>query len=305
MTGPPFYRPQKLGPAGDGLPGRRPGEVHGRRLTPPRSCRSCRNCSPPRGPPACWSFTSAYPFVPAIRRSAHAAQPFPSLAKADFSRPAVRARKPTRRLLRSKASRWSPSIVSALSAGPISRPSCSRERSKPPCARWRAYQRRQSPFPPTPPSLRPRLPDFFGSRRLLCGSRPRGPRCASEPGLPADKRPSPRPLCSATQYGPGPCRIRDEGESADAPPGSHHQDPRRTLPGLALYPAEGAGPWPAVIFFMDGLGIRPVMWEMGQRLADGGYLVLLPDLYYRRCSYPPFFWRFQITGSGRDRGLDK
>ena len=40
-------------------------------------------------------------------------------------------------------------------------------------------------------------------------------------------------------------------------------------------------------FFMDGLGIRPVMWEMGQRLADGGYLVLLPDLYYRRGSYPP------------------
>jgi carboxymethylenebutenolidase len=41
-----------------------------------------------------------------------------------------------------------------------------------------------------------------------------------------------------------------------------------------------------VIFFMDGLGIRPVMWEMGQRLADHGYLVLLPDLYYRIGSYP-------------------
>jgi carboxymethylenebutenolidase len=26
---------------------------------------------------------------------------------------------------------------------------------------------------------------------------------------------------------------------------------------------------------------------MGQRLADGGYLVLLPDLYYRLGSYPP------------------
>jgi carboxymethylenebutenolidase len=38
---------------------------------------------------------------------------------------------------------------------------------------------------------------------------------------------------------------------------------------------------------MDGLGIRPVMWEMGQRLADGGYLVLQPDLYYRFGSYPP------------------
>ena len=38
---------------------------------------------------------------------------------------------------------------------------------------------------------------------------------------------------------------------------------------------------------MDGLGIRPSLWEMGQHLADGGYLVLLPDLYYRLGSYPP------------------
>jgi len=52
-------------------------------------------------------------------------------------------------------------------------------------------------------------------------------------------------------------------------------------PASVFTPAETRGPWPAVIFFMDGFGIRPVMWEMGQRLSDGGYLVLLPDLYYR------------------------
>jgi len=48
-----------------------------------------------------------------------------------------------------------------------------------------------------------------------------------------------------------------------------------------------AGPWPAVIFFMDEFGIRPALWQMGQRLADHGYLVLLPDLYYPLGSYPP------------------
>ncbi len=58
-------------------------------------------------------------------------------------------------------------------------------------------------------------------------------------------------------------------------------------PASVFTPTGKVGPWPAVIFFMDGLGIRPVMWEMGQRLADGGYLVLLPDLYYRNGSYPP------------------
>jgi carboxymethylenebutenolidase len=60
-----------------------------------------------------------------------------------------------------------------------------------------------------------------------------------------------------------------------------------TCPASVFTPTDKAGPWPAVIFFMDGLGIRPVMREMGQRLADGGYLVLLPDLYYRVGGYPP------------------
>jgi carboxymethylenebutenolidase len=58
-------------------------------------------------------------------------------------------------------------------------------------------------------------------------------------------------------------------------------------PASVFTPAGTAGPWPGVIFFMDGGGIRPSMWEMGQRLADGGYLVLLPDLYYRMGPYEP------------------
>jgi carboxymethylenebutenolidase len=58
-------------------------------------------------------------------------------------------------------------------------------------------------------------------------------------------------------------------------------------PTSIFTPADRVGPWPAVIFFMDGFGIRRVMQEMSQRLADGGYLVLLPDLYYRLGSYPP------------------
>lgn len=49
----------------------------------------------------------------------------------------------------------------------------------------------------------------------------------------------------------------------------------------------GNGPWPAIFFFMDAGGIRPVMIEMVQRLADAGYLVLLPDLYYRHGQYGP------------------
>ncbi len=58
-------------------------------------------------------------------------------------------------------------------------------------------------------------------------------------------------------------------------------------PASIFTPSAGAGPWPGVLFFMDGVGIRPSMWEMGARLADGGYLVLLPDLYYRAGPYAP------------------
>ena len=57
-------------------------------------------------------------------------------------------------------------------------------------------------------------------------------------------------------------------------------------PVHAFTPA-GAGSWPAVIFYMDGLGIRPALLAMAARLADGGYVVLLPDLYYRAGRYDP------------------
>ena len=48
--------------------------------------------------------------------------------------------------------------------------------------------------------------------------------------------------------------------------------PDGICPAAIFTPAGIAGPWPAVIFFMDGFGIRPAMWEMGQRLADAGAL---------------------------------
>jgi carboxymethylenebutenolidase len=59
-----------------------------------------------------------------------------------------------------------------------------------------------------------------------------------------------------------------------------------TCPSYVYKPA-GSGPWPAVLVFMDGLGIRPVMLELGQRLASSGYYVLLPDLFYRSGPYEP------------------
>ena len=47
------------------------------------------------------------------------------------------------------------------------------------------------------------------------------------------------------------------------------------------------GRWPAVIFYMDGLGIRPVLYDMCERIARDGYVVLLPDMFYRAGPYDP------------------
>ena len=44
---------------------------------------------------------------------------------------------------------------------------------------------------------------------------------------------------------------------------------------------DGVGPWPAVIIYMDGFGVRPALDDIARRLAENGYVTLLPDLYYR------------------------
>ena len=71
---------------------------------------------------------------------------------------------------------------------------------------------------------------------------------------------------------------------------SHQEVTIRTQDGecpAQVFTPWGTGPWPAVIFYMDGLGIRPTLAQMAQRLADQGYLVLLPDLFYRAGRYEP------------------
>ncbi len=54
-----------------------------------------------------------------------------------------------------------------------------------------------------------------------------------------------------------------------------------------VYRPKGRGPWPVVLVFMDGLGIRPAMCELAERLSIYGYFVLLPDLFYRSGPYEP------------------
>jgi carboxymethylenebutenolidase len=55
-------------------------------------------------------------------------------------------------------------------------------------------------------------------------------------------------------------------------------------PALVFRP-DGDGPWPGVLLFMDGIGMRPAIHELGARLASAGYYVLVPDLFWRAGEY--------------------
>ena len=68
-----------------------------------------------------------------------------------------------------------------------------------------------------------------------------------------------------------------------------------------VFTPSGNSPHPAVIFSMDGLGIRPTIFEMAQRLADHGYVVLVPDLFYRAGPYEALDPK-KVFASGDVRG---
>lgn len=44
---------------------------------------------------------------------------------------------------------------------------------------------------------------------------------------------------------------------------------------------DGAGPFPVILFYMDGNGLRDELFDMARRMAGQGYFVVLPNLFYR------------------------
>lgn len=79
-------------------------------------------------------------------------------------------------------------------------------------------------------------------------------------------------------------------ENASGKPAAGQSVVIRTPDGACparVFAPGGEGQWPAVILFMDGYGLRQTLFDMGQRLADQGFVVLLPDMFYRAGPYPP------------------
>ena len=78
-------------------------------------------------------------------------------------------------------------------------------------------------------------------------------------------------------------------EDAGARPVTEKDVSVKTADGTAdaaLFYPTGKGKWPAVLMWPDILGLRPVFREMGKRLAAQGYVVLVPNPYYRAQKAP-------------------
>jgi carboxymethylenebutenolidase len=73
--------------------------------------------------------------------------------------------------------------------------------------------------------------------------------------------------------------------------------------GATLHLPEGAGPWPGVIMYVDAGGVRDVFRQMGDRLAADGYVVLVPDVYYRSGGFEPFSMATAFTDEGERKRL--
>ena len=71
----------------------------------------------------------------------------------------------------------------------------------------------------------------------------------------------------------------------------------------SLHTPIGAGPWPAVIMFTDAGGVRATFHSMAQQLADLGYAVLLPNIYYRLGEFEPFDLQDRLHGRRGTRRL--
>lgn len=61
-------------------------------------------------------------------------------------------------------------------------------------------------------------------------------------------------------------------------------------------PDAGDGPWPGAVLVMDAPAIRPALFDMAERLAQAGYGVIVPDMFWRAGAYPPLDIRAARAG---------
>ncbi len=72
---------------------------------------------------------------------------------------------------------------------------------------------------------------------------------------------------------------------------------------VRLFTPEGQGPWPGVVMIPDAGGVRQTFFDMAATLAESGYAVLLPDVYYRQGDWAPFDMATAFTDDNERKRL--
>ncbi len=72
---------------------------------------------------------------------------------------------------------------------------------------------------------------------------------------------------------------------------------------VRLFTPDGEGPWPGVVMIPDAGGVRQTFNDMAAHLADFGYAVLLPDVYYRQGDWEPFDMATAFSDSSQRKRL--
>lgn len=85
----------------------------------------------------------------------------------------------------------------------------------------------------------------------------------------------------AALSGPAPARAADTLSETDV----EIHTPAGVCDAALVHPS-GKGSWPAAIIFPDVFGLRPAMRDMARRLAADGYVVLVPNPFYRSTKAP-------------------
>jgi carboxymethylenebutenolidase len=67
---------------------------------------------------------------------------------------------------------------------------------------------------------------------------------------------------------------------------------------------DGDGSFPAILFYMDGIGVRPVLHHMAERMAAAGYVVLLPNMFYRDGRAPVFDYATILQPENRPKLME-
>lgn len=92
--------------------------------------------------------------------------------------------------------------------------------------------------------------------------------------------------CTTVPAATAPLGVSQEGVTIAA---------RDGIADALLFTPQGSGKWPAVIVWTDGTGLRPAFADIGRKLAAEGFVVLVPNMFYRSAKLDGTIYNGSLT----------